>query len=147
MRSIVLMAILVGLAGGCASPTVHSHDAKANYRYVFGNLSAPEPTIVRSHVERESRKFPGTDSTKSEYNGNWEFELVASSAWLNEVKTGFVEIQFTEVQPREAPDWFRPSPGEFTVWRMQRTSYPNAHLFIEKKPASQERIKVFMRRH
>jgi hypothetical protein len=147
MRSSVLILSLLVLVGGCASPTVHSFDPRANYRYVFGDVSATEPTIIHSHVERLHRSVLGIFPLHSQYNGNWEFELVASSTWLDQVKEGFTEIRFADVLPRSVPDWFQPSSDDFTAWKMQATSYPNAHLFIEKKPPSQERIKVFIRRH
>jgi hypothetical protein len=147
MRLCILILSSLVLVGGCASPTVHSLDSKANYGYVFGGVAAPEPTVVHSHVEREHRSVLGIVPLHSQYNGNWEFELVTSSAWLDQVKEGFVEIPFADVWPRQVPDWFLPSADDFTAWKMQATSYPNAHLFIEKKRSSQEGIRVFIRRH
>ncbi|HYG22612.1 MAG TPA: hypothetical protein VEH04_07520 [Verrucomicrobiae bacterium] len=114
---------------------------------MFGDVSAPEPIIIHSDVEREHRSVLGIFPLHSQYNGDWEFELVASSAWLDQVKKGFVEIPFADVRPRQVPDWFSPSSDDFTAWKMQATSYPNAHLFIEKRPSSQERMRVFIRRH
>ena len=147
MCSRVLILSSLVLVGGCALPTVHSLDSKANYGYVFGDVSAREPVIIHSHVERENRSVLGILPLHSQYNGNWEFELVASSAWLDEVRNGFIEIPFTDVRTRQVPDWFLPSSDDFIVLKMQATSYPNAHLFIEKRPPSQERIRVFIRRH
>jgi hypothetical protein len=147
MRACLFILSSLVLVGGCASPAVHSLDSRANYGYVFGDISAPEPAIIRSHVERLHRSVLGILPLHSQYNGNWEFELVASSTWLDQVKAGFTEIPFADVWPRPVPDWFLPSPDDFTAWKMQVTSYPNAHLFIEKKTPSQERIRVFIRRH
>ena len=147
MSLCILILSLLLLVGGCASPTAHSLDSKVNYSYVFGGVTAPEPIILHSHVEREHHSVLGIFPLHSQYNGNWEFELLASSAWLNQVKEGFVEIPFADVWPRQVPDWFLPSSEDFTAWEMRTTSYPNAYLFIEKKPSSQERIRVFIRRH
>jgi hypothetical protein len=143
----VLLLSSLFCVGGCASPTIHSLDSKANYGYVFNGVSAPEPTIIHSHVERDQRSVLGIFPLRSESNGDWEFELVASTAWLEEVKAGCTKIQFADVSPRQLPDWFLPSSEEFTVCRMQATSYPTVHLFIEKKPRSQAGIRVFIRRH
>ena len=134
-------------AGGCASPTVHSLDSRANYGYVFGNVSAPEPAIIHSHIERPHRSVLGIVPLHSKYNGNWEFELVVSSAWLEQVKAGFTEVTFSDTRSRQVPSWFVPSPDRFTEWKMQATSYPNAHLFIDKTPPSPEQIRVFICRH
>jgi hypothetical protein len=134
------------LVAGCTSPAIHSQDPKANYRYVFSDINAPEPTVIHSHVERFQRSLLGIFPLRSQYNGEWEFELETSATWLDQVRVGFAEIAFADVWPREVPAWFLPSPGSFSVWRMQSTSHPNAHLFIEKKSPSQERIRVFIRR-
>jgi hypothetical protein len=147
MRWCVLILSSLVLVEGCASPTAHSLDSRANYRYVFSDVSAPEPTIIHSHVERPHRSVLGVFPLNSQYNGDWEFELVASSIWLGQVKEGFTEILFADAWPRQAPDWFLPSSDAFTAWKAQVSSYPNAHLFIEKNPSSQERIRVFIRRH
>ena len=147
MRSRALILSSLVLVCGCASPTIHSLDSKANYGYVFSDVSASEPNVIHSHVERLHRSVLGIFPLRSQYNGNWEFELVVSTTWLDQVKAGFTEIPFADVWPRQVPDWFRPSSDDFAAWKMQATSYPNADLFIEKKPASQNRIRVFIRRN
>ena len=147
MRLFIFIIASMVVVGGCVSPTTHSLDSEANYRYVFSDVSAPEPTIVHSHVERPHRSVLGIFPLASQYNGEWEFELLASSEWLDQVKEGFTEIPFAAVWPRQLPDWFSPSSEDFTAWEMQATSYPNAQLFVEKKPRSQDQIRVFIRRH
>ena len=147
MRSGIFILGGLVLVAGCGSPIIHSFDPQANYRHVFSNVRAPEPLIVHSHVEREQRGLPGLFALRSRYNGDWEFELLASPAWVEEVKAAFSEIQFADVWPRKLPNWFLPDSDQFTAWKMQPTSYPAAHLFIEKKPISQDRIRVFIRRH
>jgi hypothetical protein len=147
MRLHVLVLGSLVLAGGCATPITYSSDSEANYSYVFSTVDAPKPTIVQSHVERLHRSVLGIFPLAAEYNGNWEFEMLASSAWLGKVKTGFTEVPFGSVQTRQVPDWFLPSAENYTARKMQTTSYPNAHLFIEKNPGSQEKGRVFIRRH
>ena len=147
MRLFIFIIASMVVVGGCVSPTTHSFDSEANYRYVFSDVNAPEPTIVHSHVERPHRSVLRIFPLASQYNGEWEFELLASSEWLDQVKEGFTEIPFAAVWPRPLPDWFSPSSEDFTAWKMQATSYPNAQLFVEKKPRSQEQIRVFIRRH
>ena len=144
---ILLVLALVLVLSGCSSPPIHSVNSKANYSYVFGDVRAPAPIIVRSHVERLHRSVFGIIPLRSQYNGNWEFELVVSSNWLAQVKNDFTEIRFSDVPSRQVPDWFVPSPDDFTAWKMQTTSYPVAHLFIEKNPPAKDRIRVFFRRH
>jgi hypothetical protein len=144
--SIIAFSLLV-LVSGCSSPTIHSVDARANYRYVFSDVSAPAPVVVHSHVERLPRSVFGIIPLRSQYNGNWEFELLASSNWLAQVKRDFTEIRFSDASPRQVPEWFVPSPDDFTAWKMQPTSYPIAHLFVEKNPPTPDRIRIFVRRH
>lgn len=147
MRRHTIILASVFLIGGCASPVTNSTDSEANYQYVFPTVSACKPTIVRSHVERLHRSVLGIFPLASQYNGDWEFELVAASEWLIQVKERFTEVPFASVPFRPVPDWFSPSAGSFTAWKLQATSYPSAHLFIEIKPESQEQIRVFIRRH
>lgn len=144
--SVVVLGALVFVTG-CAAPTVHSLDSKASYGYVFSDVSAPGPTLIHFHVERENRSVLGIFPLQSQYNGHWEFELVASSKWLDQVKKGFTGIPFPDVWPRQLPDWFLPSASDFTAWTMQAITYPKAHLSIEKNPLSQEHIRVFICRH
>ena len=137
------------LVGGCASPTTHSLDAESNYRLIFSSVKPPEPRILHSHLERYEVSIFGIHSQP--HNGNWEFELVASVAWVEAVKAEFVEIPFFKVPqnvpPRPLPSWFTPNPVEFSVWQLRGGSLPAAHLFIEKSPRLKDRIRVFIRRH
>jgi len=146
IATLIVLSLLV-LLSGCGSPAIHSLDPKANYRYVFNDVSAPAPVVVHSHVERFRHSVVGIIPLRSRYNGNWEFELLASSNWLAQVKKDFTEIHFSDASPRQVPEWFVPSPDDFTAWKMQPTSYPVAHLFVEKHPRTPDRIRVFVRRH
>jgi hypothetical protein len=158
MWRVQFLVVFILVVSGCASrPPMESVDGKANYGYVFAGMTAPEPVVVNSRVEREKKSVLGIIPLESEYTGLWEFELVASRAWVDELMRGattpygmisYSEISFAEVQMREVPGWFRPTADEFRVWKLQRQlSNPVSHLFIEKEPASAERIRVFVRRH
>ena len=147
MRTPVLILSSVLLVGGCATPITHSSNSQANYAYVFSTVDAPKPTIVQSHVERLHRSVLGIFPLAGQHNGDWEFEMLVSSAWLEKVKTGFTEVPFDAVQTRQVPDWFSPAAENYSAWKMQATSYPNAHLFVEKTPESKEKVRVFIRRH
>lgn len=152
MKRSVLVVLVAILICGCATrPPVVSTDAKANYEHVFAGMEAPEPIVVNSRVERWKKRFFGVE-TKAEYNGLWEFELVASRAWVDEVKLGaggiaFSEIDFPQMERRQWAEWFRPTADQFSAWKLQGgLSYARAHLFIENEPESEERVRVFVRR-
>src|SRR5262245_36755777 len=68
MRVRLLILGSLALLDGCASPTMHSVDPKANYLYVFGDVSAPEPTVIHSQVDREHRSVLGIFPLHSQYN-------------------------------------------------------------------------------
>jgi hypothetical protein len=157
-RKIIAAACLVLLACGCASrPPMVSLDGKANYGYVFAGMEAAEPVVVNSRVEREKKSVLGIIPLKSEYTGLWEFELLASRAWVEEVKRGvaspygaipYSEIAFADVPKRDVPAWFVPTAENFSAWNLQgKLSNPHGHLFIEKEPVSGEKIRVFVRRY
>ena len=153
MWRIFLLIGCVLVAGGCASrPAVESVDGEANYGYVFAGMEAPRPVVVNSRVEREKKSALGIVPLNSERNGLWEFELLASRAWVDEVMRGaggipYSEITFDDVGKREVPGWFRPTAEKFSAWKLQGgLSYARAHLFVEKEPESEERIRVFVRR-
>ena len=158
MRNSLTIAYLSLLLCGCATrPPMESVDGKTNYGYVFGGMEAPEPVVVNSRVEREKKSVLGIIPLKSEYNGLWEFELLAARGWGEELKGSaqspygtipFSEIDFASVQRRDVPEWFQPAAEKFSAWKLQGgSSYPRAHLFIEKEPASEERIRVFVWRY
>jgi hypothetical protein len=139
-RTVTTVVLLISLTG-CSSSTV-SVDSDANYEWVFATMPPPRPEIVRSRVERASRCC-----WLEPYNGNWEFELYASPSWVQTVRADCERIEWSEVWHREVPDWFTPTESEYAVWRLQRTSYPNAHLFVEREPSDSSRVHVYIRRH
>jgi hypothetical protein len=76
-------------AAGCASrPRVQSVDGEVNYGYVFAGMESPRPVVVNSRVERERTSVEGIVPVESEYNGLWEFEVLASRAWVDSLLRG-----------------------------------------------------------
>jgi hypothetical protein len=152
MPRIILLAGWLLVAGCASRPEMESVDGQTNYSYVFAGMEAPRPMVVNSRVERERKSVLGIVPLNSEYNGLWEFEVLASRAWVNEVMRGaggipYSEIAFDDAGIRQVPDWFRPTAEEFSAWKLQGSlSYARAHLFIERAPESEERIRVFVRR-
>jgi hypothetical protein len=137
----VLVVLVVTFASACSSHSTFSTDSSMNYKWVFATMPGPMPEIVNSHVERVHRCC-----FLEPVNGDWAFEFYTSQSWLDALRTGFKEIQWSDVWPRNVPSWFKPRPAEFDVWQMQQTSYPNAHFFVERAPREKSRIHVFVRR-
>jgi hypothetical protein len=146
MRLFWLFAVALAVCG-CTSPLPRvSEDQTRNYQWIFPEMQEPRPEVLNSRVERVDRKLFGVISL-GERNGDWEFELLATKSWLEEVRKGFRKIRWEEIPPRLVPSWFDPSPERYTPWQLQRTSYPAAHLFIERSPGDGSRIHLFIRRH
>lgn len=143
IRSICIIVAL--LIGGCSTPTTQSFDATANYCYVFKDMRSPMPKVVRSRVERDDRRLLGVKMNPT--NGDWEFEIIASSNWVAEVKMGFLPTSFKTVPERGVPSWFSPNEDAFEVFQLQYSSFPTAHLYVERSPKNPEAIHVFIRRH
>lgn len=133
------------LLAGCATPSTESFDGQANYRHVFKDMLSPMPKVVRSRLERTERRLLGIKMSPA--NGEWEFEIIAPSDWVEEVKTGFLPTSFGAVSKRDLPSWFSPNEEEFEVFRMQDISFPAAHLYVERSPKNADGIHVFIRRH
>jgi len=132
---------------GCTSPVPRvSEDQTKNYQWIFPEMQGPRPEVLNSRVERFDRKLFGVIRL-GERNGDWEFELIASKSWVETVRQGFREVRWEEISPRSVPPWFNPSPERYTPWQLQPTSYPVAHLFIERSPGDESRIHLFIRRH
>src|SRR5262249_26115360 len=92
----VVHAILVVPLVLCAActlhvyPTVTSLDPAANYAWVFGDLPLGETTVLNSRLYRVQPDLFGIPL--GEENGNWEFELMATPAWLAVVQPNFTEV-------------------------------------------------------
>ncbi len=140
-RKATISFLLVMLLAGCSSMIVN-HDPKTNYNFVFSAMPSPTPEIVNSRVERVRRCC-----FLAPVNGNWEFEMYASRPWVDVLLEKFREIEWDQIWQREVPSWFTPSAAEYRVWQMQSTSFPNAHVFVERKPQDESRIHLFIRRH
>ena len=133
------------LLAGCATPSTESFDGQANYRYVFKDMRSPMPKVVRSHLARIDRRLLGIKMSPA--NGEYEFEIIPHSDWVEEVKAGFSPISFNDVSKRALPSWFSPKEEEFEVFRMQYSSFPAAHLYVERSLKNSDEIHVFIRRH
>jgi hypothetical protein len=135
--------------GGCISPSRESTDNHANYQYVFPGIESPEPVVVHSHVERLHRAAFGVVPLSGERAGDWQFELVASPAWIVEMKAKFTPIAFPKefADKWQLPAWFTPTGDKFSAWEISGGSYPLVRMFVEKNPKSPENIRVFIRRH
>lgn len=143
IRPVCIMATL--WMAGCSTPTTESFDGEANYRHVFKDLRSPMPRVVQSRVERDDRRLFGIRMSPT--NGEWEFEIIAPSNWVSEVKVGFVPTSFATVPKRDLPSWFCPKEEDFEIFHLQHSSYPAAHLYVERKPKDPQRIRAFIRRH
>lgn len=148
IRSIVVTLVCVFTVAGCAAPTRVIRDPEASYNFVFQEMPGPKPEIVNSRVERVGRAMFGLIPI-CPVNGEWEFELMADSEWIDVLRKEYEQIQWDQISDpgRELPEWFIPSPESFNVWRVIPTSYARAHLFIEREPKDKSKVRVFIRRH
>jgi hypothetical protein len=133
------------LLTSCATPVRESVDKEANYQLVFGKMRSPVPRVIHSRIERTNRRLLGFPL--GPVIDEWEFELIASPEWVKEVKVGFIPISATEVWNRKVPAWFSPDEANYEVLKLHPTSYPRAHLYIERNPKNKDQIHVFIRRH
>src|SRR5262249_31109350 len=143
-----LALLMAASLTGCVSPSRQSTDADVNYQEVFSGVNAPKPVIVNSHVEELHRSVVGVVPISGERTGDWQFELIASPAWIAETKPRFTAIPFPQDFPDkwQLPPWFTPTPDKFTAWAITGTSYPLVRMFIEKDPQSPQQIHIFIRR-
>lgn len=141
----LLPVLLAGVFGGCVHPGSESTDSAANYAAVFKTMRQPSPIILNSRLDHYSKSFGPWQG--GERNGEWEFEILATKAWLDEVKHGFVPTTFNDGfrSPRVA--WWKPDAEHFDVYHMPYSSYSAAHLYVEKNPKDPDRIHVFIQRH
>jgi len=75
----------------CSTTTTVSVDPNANYRWVFGEMPGPMPEVVHSRVDRDDPVIY-LGFRMPPRNGHWEFELIASSAWLDALNPDFTHI-------------------------------------------------------
>jgi len=122
-----------------------SLDSDQNYSLVFPAMRQAKPVILNSRLERYAKDM-GLWTSK-ERNGDWEFEILAPKPWVDEVKIGFVPTSFTNTWRRPSCSWWAPTADAFHSFEMPHSSYPAAHLYVEKNPRDENRIHVFIQRH
>ena len=145
-RGVFIMLIIAAtIPGGCVVERPTSVDPDKSYSLVFPATRQPKPIILNSRVERYAKNM-GLWKSK-ERNGEWEFEIRAPRAWVDEVKTGFVSTSFTNVFRWPSSSWWAPTAEAFDAFEMPYSSYPAAHLYVEKNPKDENRIHVFIQRH
>jgi len=142
-RSFALLTL--ALLAGCVSAPRESLDADANYALVFSSVRQPRPVILHSRLERYAKSLGPLQS--AERNGEWEFELLVPCAWVDEVLPQFKPVPFDSWARRPTASWWTPTAADYDAYEMPYTSYPAAHLFVEKHPADPSRIHVFIQRH
>lgn len=144
MKNLILLVCVVLLAG-CVSTDRVSNDADYNYAAVFSDMTASRPVILNSRLERYSKDFGLWKG--SERNGEWEFELLASKAWVDQAKQGFIPTTFKDPMRWPSVAWWTPNEENFDAYRMPYSSYSAAHFYVEKAPKDGDRIHVFIQRH
>src|SRR3954470_2775923 len=140
-----IVVIVVALLAGCITGERASVDSDYNYEQVFSSMRESKPEVLNSRLERYA-----TSSglrTSRERNGEWEFEILASRAWVEEAKIGFVATRFSDSFRRSAVPWWTPTEEVFEEYERPFSSFPPAHLYIEKHPKDESHIHIFMRRH
>jgi hypothetical protein len=140
-----LLLVLLGI--GCSSTVTQSVDPDVNYALKFSEMPLPPAAVVHSRVERESVRFMGFPLEPQ--NREWEFELVATPAWIRVLQTDFTPINWADVKLRsDLPAWFAPDPRSFSAFRLKGTSgITAAQLFIETAPEHSDRVRLFLCRH
>lgn len=141
MKRVKLFCLAMAvLLAGCAT-SFESSDPQANYHYVFSGVRAPMPRIVHSRVDRVE-----SGVTSASHNGLWEFEMIASPEWVEEVKKDFVPASSRDKSPPRLPAWFSPDEEAFETFVMQGSSTAAAHLYVERHPKNPDEIRVFVHR-
>ena len=143
--AVYLTLIAASIVGGCVVDRPNSVDPDKSYALVFPGMRQPKPLILNCRLERYAKNMGLW--TSQERNGEWEFEILAPRAWVNEVKTGFAPTSFTNVFRQPSCPWWTPTADAFNAFAMQYSSYPVAHLYVEKNPKDEDRIHVFIQRH
>ncbi|MBK9579443.1 MAG: hypothetical protein IPO40_20420 [Fibrobacteres bacterium] len=136
-----LVAVSISLAGG----TRESLNSDENYETVFRGVSQTKPVIINSRVEFYTPSF--LFWKLHERVGEWEFELIASESWLNEVKSGFVKAEFSDPMRIPSVQWWKPNPEGFDAFSLPFSSHSSSHMFIQKNPKADSGIHIFMQRH
>ena len=144
MKNIALLALSFALTG-CVSSEKVSVDSNQNYEMVFKNMRAPRPLVVNSRLEHYTKDFGLWKG--HERNGEWEFEILAPKEWVDEVKTHYAPTTFEDPGRKPNTAWWTPNKENFDSYQLPYTSYPAAHLYVERNPKDTARIHVFVKRH
>lgn len=99
-------------------------------------MEQPKPVILSSRLERYSKNFGLWKG--NERNGEWEFEILAPRAWVEEVKRRSLPATFGDLSRKSAVAWWTPTEDAYDAFQMPYSSYSAAHVYIEK--TSRERI-------
>jgi hypothetical protein len=143
-RAYIVLIVVANLAG-CITREQASVDSDYNYAQVFSFMRQPKPEVLNSRLERYA-KSSGL-WTSRERNGEWESEFLASRAWVEEAKIGFVATRTSDSFRRPTVPWWTPTEEAFEAYERPFSSFPPAHLYIEKHSKGESHIHVFMRRH
>jgi hypothetical protein len=142
----VVLAVL--LAAGCSAAVTQSLDPEVNYALKFSEMPLPRAEVIHSRVEREDSGWFLVFRLPPR-NREWEFELVATPAWIEVLRKDFTPIDWSAVKLRsDLPPWFAPAPSAFSAFYLEGMSgLPAAHLFVESTPADPDRVRLFICRH
>ena len=145
MRAALMPVFALSLISmSCVSAPRVSQDKAFNYSCVFSGMSSSKPVIVNSRVERYTKNFGPISS--SERNGEWEFEIIASRDWINELMHGFRDSAYDSYRKPSVP-WWTPTRNDYNAYEMTYSSFPAAHLYVEKHPKDERRIHAYIQRH
>jgi len=135
MQRLIIVVLALALAG-CITPITVSRDSDHNYSQVFGGMTQPKPEIRHSRLEETSNG-----------DGDWEFEVVASSSWVAAATRGAaessVEAGFYK-QPHSS--WWIPNERDFKSYIRPEGHFITTYIFVERNPADAQRIQVFIMR-
>ena len=142
----ILIHLLISMAAiSCVSPRSVSFSNEYIYSALFKSMLEPTPIILNSRIEQYYKSFLLWKGSKR--NAQWKFEIIATEAWLNEIKIGF-RLDKVRTWPKKFPAmWSDFKAEEFKMYVRQFSSYPPTHLYIEKNPKRKDgRIHVFIQK-
>jgi len=141
-----VIACLMGavLGSGCTTRPAPPIAGSELYTAIFREVKAQQPEIVNSYAEAYIPVSFGME--RPTRIGEWAFEMIASRAWVDEVKANFIPPRFDQPRPK-LPAWVAPDPDKFEILEMPFSSFASAHFYIEKSPATPDRVQIFIHRH
>ena len=164
-RSIAAVWLLIVLlAGGCQAYTrstprtfLEGTDA-ANYERIFDERPSPEIQIVHSVVVDYPWRL-GVVTTD-----DWEFEILAPRAWIeshvqslrlasagpapSDVEGSLHWRVIRDRKLRPIRDWYVPRElDQYEVYYLALTDVPYVHMLVDREPAADGRLRVFVSKH